>query len=264
MSAVATAVESDRIERALLDPRRLEAVRETGLLDSPSELFFDRLTRLAAGIVHAPAAFLTILDSDRNFYKSSFGFDGELAGKREMRGATFCHHTLISGGKLVVNDARAEPSLRAIPTIRTLGVVAYLGVVLSVRRQAVGAFCVIDRRPRRWSHEEVESIVLLARAANAEISARTHEREAAGAALPARKVPEVSEAERRRIASLSRRELEVLSHFLAGRRIKEIAFELGVNDKTITTYRTRMLRKLELQNERELVVFAVRNRLVQW
>lgn len=242
------------LERTLHVPERLDAVRATGLLDSPSELFFDRLIRLAAEIVRAPAAFLSLVDEERDFYKSSFGFDEEFSKKREVRGETFCHHTLLSGGRLVVDDTRQDPRFRHIPTIKSLGVESYVGIVLSVNEHPVGAFCVIDHRPRRWLPKEVESIAVLARAANGEIAARAR----------ARTPPTARADSPNPCGELSPREVEVLSLLLEGRPAKEIAFELGVSEKTVATLRSRILKKLQLGSHHELIVYAVRNGLVRW
>jgi len=78
------------MEAAIADPARLAAVERTGLLDSPPEESFDRLTRLAAKLTGAPATFVTLVARDRDFYKSQCGFGEPLATSRELGGRTFC------------------------------------------------------------------------------------------------------------------------------------------------------------------------------
>lgn len=63
---------------ALADPRRLAAVHDTSLLDTPPEESFDRLTRLAARLTGAPMSFISLLDAGRDFYKSAYGLDEPL------------------------------------------------------------------------------------------------------------------------------------------------------------------------------------------
>jgi hypothetical protein len=58
------------------DPARLEAVRATGLLDTPAEENFDRLAGLAATLLRTPHAFVTVVDDTRSFWKSSIGLGG--------------------------------------------------------------------------------------------------------------------------------------------------------------------------------------------
>ena len=65
---------SDSTYDPIRDPGRLAALRATGLLDSPPEPSFDRLTRLAARIIRAPVALVSLVDADRQFFKGAVGF----------------------------------------------------------------------------------------------------------------------------------------------------------------------------------------------
>jgi signal transduction histidine kinase len=157
---------------ALLDPERLAAVRATGLLDSEVEEVFDRLTRLAVRLLGIPAAFISLVDAGRDFYKSTCGFGEPLASARELTGPTFCHYTIQRTTPLVIPDTAADPVYRNVPTVRSLGVAAYVGVPLIVGGQAIGAFCAIDMQPHAWTDEEVEVLVELAASANREVELR--------------------------------------------------------------------------------------------
>src|SRR5687768_16872638 len=119
------------------DPKRLAVLRETGLLDSPTEEAFDRLTRLAAKLTAAPVTFISLVDEGRDFYKACFGFPEPLASERELTGTTFCHYALVSQGPLVIEDTLAHPIYREVPTVQTLGVRAYLGIPLLIDRKSV-------------------------------------------------------------------------------------------------------------------------------
>jgi signal transduction histidine kinase len=157
---------------AVSDPRRLAAVRATGLLDTEAEEAFDRLTRLAVRLVGVPAAFVSLVDADRDFYKSACGFGEPLASARELSGVTFCHYTVQRTTPLVIPDTAADPTYRDVPTVRTLGVAAYVGIPLLVGGQAVGAFCAIDVHPRAWTDAEVEVLAELAASAQRELELR--------------------------------------------------------------------------------------------
>lgn len=244
--------------RAATDPERLAAVRMTELLHSHSEVFFDKLTRMAAEMTRSPAAFLSLVGEGFDFYKSCYGFDEELTATREITGVTFCHYALISDGPLVIEDARSNPAFCHVPTIESYGIAAYLGVPLLMEKQALGAFCVIDRQPRTWTTEDLQAVAALARAANAEIIARVRARQGVPASsLEPSGPPAV-------LQRLSPRELEVLSRILAGKGTKEIAVDLGMSDKTVATHRGRLLKKLDLRSSRDLYLFAVQHRLVDW
>ena len=166
-------VDAPDAQQAVGDERRLEAVRRTGLLDSPPEEAFDRLTRLAAELVGVPVAFISIVDAQRDFYKSCYGFGQELSETREMRGTTFCHYAIASDTPLVINDTRADPVFAQVPTVTTLGVAAYLGFPLRLSSgEALGSFCVIDVVPRVWQEREIRVLSELARSALREIELR--------------------------------------------------------------------------------------------
>ncbi len=165
------------------DPARLAAVHATGLLDSEVEEVFDRLTRIAVRILGVPASFISLVDADRDFYKSACGFGEPLATAREMSGPTFCHYTVLRTDPLVIPDTAADPLYRDMPTVMSLGVAAYVGVPLVIDGQTVGAFCTIDTVPRAWTQEEVDVLVELAASAQREMELRGAVKAAHAAAL---------------------------------------------------------------------------------
>jgi len=153
--------------------RRLE-LEATGLLDTPAEDRFDRYTRLAARLTDAPVALVSLVDRDRQFFKSQLGLPEPWASLCETPlSHSFCRHVVDLREPLVVEDAREHPLVRDNPAIRDLGVVAYLGVPLVTPRGAVlGALCAIDERPRAWSEDQVGAMTDLARAVMAEVALR--------------------------------------------------------------------------------------------
>ncbi|HOO93922.1 MAG TPA: hypothetical protein PKX94_10645, partial [Opitutales bacterium] len=68
--------------RGLDSPERLRALEESGLMDTPPEEVFDRLTRLTARFLKAPVCLLSIVSDQRQFFKSSYGLEGDLAVER--------------------------------------------------------------------------------------------------------------------------------------------------------------------------------------
>lgn len=160
------------------DERRLAVVRATGLLDSEVEEAFDRLTRLAVRLVKIPAAFVSLVDENRDFYKSACGFGEPLASFRQLEGPTFCHFTIQSAEPLIIPDTRADPVYRDVPTVQSLGVAAYVGIPIVISGQVIGAFCSIDVVPHPWTDDEVEVLKELAAVAVSEISLRAARAEA--------------------------------------------------------------------------------------
>lgn len=165
-------LDTAQVDRLLHAPGRLEAVRRSGLLDSPAEESFDSLTRLAARLLRVPVSFVSILDGKRDFYKSHSGLAGVDPSEAETTGRTFCHYTLASNDPLVIEDTHSDPVWRAVPTVESLGVRAYVGVPLKLDGQAVGSFCVMDQEPRQWTDDELETLEQLAVSAGRELGLR--------------------------------------------------------------------------------------------
>ncbi len=153
---------------------RLDALHDTGLLDSPSEEAFDRLTRLGATALGVPIALVSLLDGDREFFKSSVGLDGGSETNRSLPlSHSFCQHVVATGEPLVIDDALANPAFRDNPYVRDHGVRAYAGVPLvTPGGHALGTFCVIDRIPRQWAASDIRILTDLAAATVTEIVLR--------------------------------------------------------------------------------------------
>ena len=160
-------------QSALLGPRRLAAVRATGLLDSPTSVGFDRLTRIGARLLGVPATFISLVDDHRDFYLSNCGFGEPLASERQLTGLTFCHFTIEGEVPLVIPDTRAHPVYRSVPTVESLGVAAYLGAPLVLLSgEVIGAFCAIDQVPRPWTESQIQDAVDIASLVVSEIELR--------------------------------------------------------------------------------------------
>ena len=158
---------------ALRSPRRLAAVRATGLLDSITSPGFDRLTRIGTRLLEVPATFISLVDDERDFYLSHCGLGEPLASERQLTGQTFCHFTIEGEAPLVIPDTRAHPVYRNVPTVESLGVAAYLGAPLVLLSgEVIGAFCAIDVVPRQWTEVQIQSAVDLASLVVSEIELR--------------------------------------------------------------------------------------------
>ena len=142
------------------DPSRLAALERLGILDTPPEEAFDRLARLASRVLSAPITLVTIVDGERQFFKSAVGLPEPWASRRETPlSHSFCQYAMASREPLVVEDARLHPLVRDNLAIRDLGVVAYAGVpLLASTGVEIGTFCVIDTAPRSWTEEELSTL----------------------------------------------------------------------------------------------------------
>lgn len=153
------------------DPRRLEALRATRLLDSPPDPAFDRLTELVRRVLAVPVALISLVDEDRQFFKSQAGLPEPWATRRQTPlSHSFCQYPVRSGEPLIVPDAREHPGLRDNPAVADLGIVAYAGVPLITDDGfALGSLCAIDSQPRFWTAEQVALLTDLAQLTVTEI-----------------------------------------------------------------------------------------------
>ncbi len=160
-----------KLSDVLEDEARLEALRRTSLLDSPPEEAFDRLTRLATAVLHVPVALVSLVDSDRQFFKSQCGLSEPLASLRQTPLTnSFCKHVVGSREPLVVADARRDPLFRESVGASDVEVIAYAGVpLITSEGYALGTFCIVDRQPHDWTEEEIGILRVLATSAMSEI-----------------------------------------------------------------------------------------------
>jgi GAF domain-containing protein len=148
---------------------RVLALHALGMLDTPAEARFDRLTRLACRLFEVPIALVSLVDSDRQWFKSRHG----LQVLETPRDISFCGHTILEDTPLVVPDAWLDlrfndnPLVTGMPNIRF-----YAG--WPMRREggsAIGTFCIIDTRPRPVPIPDIRYLADFAEMASRELRA---------------------------------------------------------------------------------------------
>ena len=164
---------AEEVDEAVGDEGRLAALRATNLLDSLQEEAFDRFTRLAAALLHAPVSLVTLVDADRQFFKSSWGVPEEVPRDAPLSTA-LCKHVVAAKAPLVLDDARLDERFEDNPLVRDHTVIAYAGVPLTLSNgHTLGSFCAIDVVPRIWADTDVGVLKDLSAAVVAEIEFRT-------------------------------------------------------------------------------------------
>lgn len=133
-------------------------MKQLELLDTPTDESFDRLTRLASQITNSPISLVSLVDADRQFFKSQVGLPEPLALIRETPlSHSFCKHVVAGNVPLIVEDARKHPVLKDNLAVPDLGVIGYLGMPLTTTDGVgLGSFCIIDTVPRQWTTREIE------------------------------------------------------------------------------------------------------------
>ena len=150
------------------EDQRLQALRALRLLDTPPEERFDRLTRLVRRVFDVPIALVSLVDESRQWFKSCQGLD---VGETD-REISFCGHAILDDRVFEVCDALADwrfadnPLVIGPPYIRY-----YAGRPLRAPGgNRIGTLCMIDRRPRRLSAEDLRVFEDLAALAEAELA----------------------------------------------------------------------------------------------
>jgi GAF domain-containing protein len=167
---------------AASDSDRLDALHATGLLDSDVSPSFDRLARLASKVLNAPVALVSLVDADRQFFKSCLGLPEPWASQRGTPlSHSFCQHAVATREPLIVEDSREHELLRDNPAIRDIGVIAYAGIpLIDADGHALGTLCVIDSQPRHWTTDQVQLLSDLAASVVTEIALAKTATQAAG------------------------------------------------------------------------------------
>ena len=158
----------------LSDPGRLAALAATEMTQRVPEDTFDRLTALVQRCLGVPVALISMVDAERQVFKSQQGLAEPWCTLGETPlSHSFCQHVVVRDAPLVVEDARLDPLVRDNLAIPDLGVVAYLGVPLRTPDgHVLGSLCAIEGQPRAWTGSDLETMEALAEATMAEIAAR--------------------------------------------------------------------------------------------
>ncbi|ESY13018.1 GAF domain-containing protein [Mesorhizobium sp. C386A] len=136
------------VRRAVASPERLAVLHGLDAIHTDSDPDFDRITGLAAAVMRAPIALVTLLDTERQWFKSCVGFN-------ETETATdisFCAHTIAAGDEpMVVPDASIDPRFSRNPLVTGEHHVRfYVGAPMVVAGARVGTVCVLDREPHEF------------------------------------------------------------------------------------------------------------------
>ena len=149
------------------EQQRLDALRRLGILDTAPEDRFDRLTSLATTALDVPIALVSLVDADRQWFKSCVGLE---VGQTE-RNISFCGHAILGRQPFVIPDAETDPRFAHNPLVTGEPRIRfYAGIPLcDPDGHRLGTFCVIDRRRRRLSQSELDVLMQLAAMAEAEL-----------------------------------------------------------------------------------------------
>jgi len=153
------------------ESERLDAVHKLGILDSDPDPRFDAITKEATEKLHVPISTVSILDKDREWYKSCQG----TAAKEGPRDIAFCSWALLSKTAFIVEDTllderfKNNPYVTGEPYIRFYAGIAILDAVSGL---PIGVFCVKDTKPRQLDMNEMGYLFELAQRTEALINSK--------------------------------------------------------------------------------------------
>ena len=138
---------------------RLAVLRSLEILNTTPEQSFDELTALAATICQTPIALVSLIDEDRQWFKSRVGWTAAAT----PRDSAFCAHTILKRDLLIISDASADERFASNPLVTSdPGIRFYAGAPLvTPEGHALGALCVIDRQPRELTPEQAQALRIL-------------------------------------------------------------------------------------------------------
>lgn len=158
----------------LLNIDRLKTLVNLALLDGEHIAMYDNLTTLASKVIDAPVSLLSIVESDRQYFKSYVGLPEPWKSRRSTPlSHSFCQHVVATNRPLIVTDARENELVKDNLAIPDLNVIGYLGIPLTLEDgKSLGSFCVIDGEPRQWTQTEIDIVSEFAQIITSEFNLR--------------------------------------------------------------------------------------------
>ena len=146
------------------EEERLAELNGLTLLDTPREAHFDHVTERLTKLFKVPIALLTLIDKNRQWFKSQTGLPADLAEARcTSRDVSLCGHVIASDEVLVVRDLARDPRFANNPFVKDHGLRFYAGVPLrGPNGLPIGSLCILDTNPREMTSQEQELLKMIA------------------------------------------------------------------------------------------------------
>ena len=146
------------------EEERLAELTGLNLLDTPTEAEFDRVTERLTKLFKVPIALLTLIDKDRQWFKSQTGLPTDLAEARcTSRDVSLCGHVIANDEMLIVRDLARDPRFANNPFVKERGLRFYAGVPLrGPNGFPIGTLTILDTKPREVTRQEQDLLEMIA------------------------------------------------------------------------------------------------------
>jgi len=155
------------------EERRIGALRKYEIPDTPADGSFDDLTALAAQVFNVPIATVSLVDTDRIWFKSHHGLDIEQIDRHPG----LCASAILSNDLYLVEDAKNDPRCLTNPLVAgEFGLKFYAAAPLQTAEGNIGTFCILDKKPRYINTDQQEMLGQMGRIVMKEIELRLQSR----------------------------------------------------------------------------------------
>ncbi|GAC1631347.1 MAG: hypothetical protein NVS4B2_15210 [Chloroflexota bacterium] len=150
------------------EEERIAEILKLGILDSPAEERFDRITRIALHSFNVPIALISAVDVDRQWFKSCQG----MSITETPRSMSFCAHAILGNDVMVVPDTLSDPRFSGNPLVTGDPYVRFYAgqPLMGPHGHKIGTLCIIDRMPRHFSEADRQALKDLAAVAQQEMT----------------------------------------------------------------------------------------------
>ncbi|HEY0655474.1 MAG TPA: GAF domain-containing protein [Chryseosolibacter sp.] len=165
------------LEKPANEAERLQSLRKYQILDTPPDGNFDRITALASFIFKVPIAIISMVDTDRIWFKSHYGLNVKQIG----RDPGLCASAILSKELYVIENAKEDPRSLANPLVAgEFGLRFYAATPLQTEENHnLGTLCIIDKHPRTFTADERDILKMLGDIVMDEMNMRLSVRETA-------------------------------------------------------------------------------------
>jgi len=130
---------------------RLKALHELKILYTDQEERFDRITRVVAKVLHAPIVMISLVDTDRQWFKACIGIDT----RETPRSVSFCGHAILQDDLFIIENALKDDRFHDNPLVTgEMHIRFYAGRPIKFDGQNIGTLCIMDTKPRKFTDQE--------------------------------------------------------------------------------------------------------------